>query len=489
MYKNKKIARIIVYSPLIFIALIALYIILFIIHEPKSQLSFILIIAILMVFVYFVAQNIWKQIESYTLGIAKNEQELRANNEVLSDMLYVDYLTKLPNKKFLQKQLETIKAAKIILLDIDSFHNINDYYGSDVGDLILLEITKYLQDFIKDTKMQLFRIGADQFALLEDESLDIEKYEDIAQELVKKFKSKEIEVVGVDYGIEISCTIGFALEEEKTLSKAFVALNYAKKTQRDYVCYMKNLDSKESYAQRVKWSNFIKEAIKNDQVVPYFQPIFDIHGKVNKYECLARILNEKEEVISPGLFIETSKDVRQYAKIAKVLIDKAFSMISKTDKSVSFNLLARDMSDSDVSNYVVDKIKEYGVAKQVVLEILEDENIQSLSRIDTFLQRVRRMGVRIAIDDFGTGYSNFSYLLKLQPDYIKIDGSLIKKLDTDTNSLAIVSAIIVFAKKLGIKTIAEYVHTKEVHDKCKELGIDEFQGFFLAEPSSRLYEN
>jgi EAL domain-containing protein (putative c-di-GMP-specific phosphodiesterase class I) len=98
------------------------------------------------------------------------------------------------------------------------------------------------------------------------------------------------------------------------------------------------------------------------------------------------------------------------------------------------------------------------------------------------------MGVKIAIDDFGTGYSNFSYLLKLRPDYIKIDGSLIKHIDTDDNSIAIVSAILAFSKKLGIKTIAEYVHSKEVYEKCKELGIDEFQGFYLGEPTSSLVD-
>jgi EAL domain-containing protein (putative c-di-GMP-specific phosphodiesterase class I) len=96
------------------------------------------------------------------------------------------------------------------------------------------------------------------------------------------------------------------------------------------------------------------------------------------------------------------------------------------------------------------------------------------------------MGVRIAIDDFGTGYSNFSYLLKLKPDYLKIDGSIIKNIDKDKNSEAIVEAIISFAKTLHVKTIAEFIHSKEVYDKCYKLGIDEFQGFYLGEPNPDL---
>jgi EAL domain-containing protein (putative c-di-GMP-specific phosphodiesterase class I) len=303
--------------------------------------------------------------------------------------------------------------------------------------------------------------------------------------LVQKFKSREIFIPQKNESVAIHITIGSSLESEDVLAKAYMALYHAKETQKDYAFYIQTLDTKELYAKQVKWANLIKKAIEKDEVVPYFQPIFNDKGEVTKYECLARIMSE-DKAISPGMFLETSKNVRQYPKMAKVLIEKAFQRISHSDKSVSINLLARDMSDSDVSNYVLDKVKEYDVAKQVVLEILEDENIQELERVTIFLNRMRRMGVRVAIDDFGTGYSNFSYLLKLKPDYIKIDGSLIKNIDSDANSVAIVSAILTFSKKMGIKTIAEYIHSKEVYDKCKELGIDEFQGFYLGEPSSTL---
>ena len=96
------------------------------------------------------------------------------------------------------------------------------------------------------------------------------------------------------------------------------------------------------------------------------------------------------------------------------------------------------------------------------------------------------MGAKIAIDDFGSGYSNFSYILKLKPDYIKIDGSIIKNIDTNEDSRVITGAIIAFAKKLDITVIAEFVRSKEVYDTCVELGVDEFQGFYLGEPSDSL---
>ena len=172
----------------------------------------------------------------------------------------------------------------------------------------------------------------------------------------------------------------------------------------------------------------------------------------------------------------------------KQIIDKSFREISKTDKSLSLNLLARDMMDGNINNYIIEKLKEYGVEKQVVFEILENENIENESRVKNFIDKAKRIGVRIAIDDFGAGYSNFSYLMRLKPDYLKLDGSIIKDIDKDSNSEAIVKAISSFAKTLHIKTIAEFVHSKEVYDRCYELGIDEFQGFYLGEPKPYLVQ-
>jgi len=345
-----------------------------------------------------------------------------------------------------------------------------------------------LKGFAELHHILLYRCGADEFALLEEAALDVERYEMLAEALVKNFKGKLIDIPTTKEPVEINIAIGFSLDSNEVFEKASMALYEAKKREIDYLCYFKKIEHTTLYAEQIKWSNFIKEALKNDTVTPYYQPIYNRNGEIVKYECLVRIVNEREESIPPGLFLNVSKKVKRYADIEKALIDKSFSHIAGTSKMISINLLARDMSDSNISNFVVERLKHYNVAKQVVFEILEDESIENLGRVTVFIDRVKRMGCQIAIDDFGTGYSNFSYLLKLKPDYIKIDGSLIKALDKDANSVAIVSAIITFARKLGIKTIAEYVHNDSVYALCQNLGIDEFQGFYLGEPRARFKE-
>ena len=149
---------------------------------------------------------------------------------------------------------------------------------------------------------------------------------------------------------------------------------------------------------------------------------------------------------------------------------------------LSINLSSRDMIDGDVSSLVLNLLNKHNVAGRVVFEIVEDEELKNLERVSNFIERVKSMGAKIAIDDFGSGYSNFSYIIKIKPDYVKIDGSIIKDIDINKDSHSIASAIVAFAKDLGIKTIAEYVHSKEIFEICKEIGVDEFQGFYFGAP-------
>jgi len=130
--------------------------------------------------------------------------------------------------------------------------------------------------------------------------------------------------------------------------------------------------------------------------------------------------------------------------------------------------------------------QEFREPHRIIFEITESEGIENYSDVQTFIQRVKRHGCQIAIDDFGTGYSNFEHIMKLNVDYLKIDGSLVKNIDTSVESRIVVETIIQFAKKLGISTITEYVHNKSVYNVVKELGTDYVQGFYIGKPNEEV---
>ena len=409
----------------------------------------------------------------------------------LQEKLYIDPMTGLFNKAALIKDVSEYKYPKVILMDIDDFGKMNDYYGKYVCDQILKQMANLIKEFAKNENMKAYCIEADRFALVEDNNDFIDRYEELAENLLDIFKGRMLSIkdengVEVD-DIEIHNTIGFALDSDQTLRKATIALKSAKTLDKDYVCYFKGLSQKDEYANQIERSKLIQNATINDNIVPYFQPIFDEKKIPIKYECLIRIL-DRDDVISPSVFLDISKRIKRYADLEKQLIKKCFEhLIEDPNLVLSINLSSRDMIDGDVSALVLNLLNKHNVAGRIVFEIVEDEELKSAERVSVFIERAKSMGAMIAIDDFGSGYSNFSYIIKIKPDYVKIDGSIIKDIDINKDSYAIASAIVAFAKDLGIKTIAEYVHSKEIFNVCKEIGIDEFQGFYLGIPSKKAF--
>lgn len=448
--------------------------------SPTIILSSISGFFIFVVFIWFSARYMNLKTE-----FSKFRIESKRLLKDIQQKRYVDPLTGLFNKTALINDIKDLDKPKIVILDIDNFGGMNDYYGKDVCDKILIHMSNLLKDFARSENMKLYTIAADQFVLLENGDFFIDRYEDLANELLNRFKGRLININtnSESLDIEVHTTIGFALDKDQTLMKAANALKVAKKLNKDYVCYYRGLNKKDEYTKKIDRSNLIRRAIINNNILPFYQPIHNANSDIVKYECLIRIV-DNGDVVSPHIFLNISKHIKRYAELQKMIITKAIEKLNENEELVlSVNLSARDMTDGDVSMLIFKLLNQFNVAERLVFEIVEDESIDNVERIENFIEKVKNMGVKIAIDDFGSGYSNFSYVLKLRPDYIKIDGSLIKNIDINSDSYMITRAIVTFAKDLGIKTIAEYIHSKEVFEVCKKLGIDEYQGFYLGVPT------
>jgi EAL domain-containing protein (putative c-di-GMP-specific phosphodiesterase class I) len=198
--------------------------------------------------------------------------------------------------------------------------------------------------------------------------------------------------------------------------------------------------------------------------------------------------NGQTVYLSPYFFFDVAIKTKQYLSLSNVVISKAFADLQKTEKMITLNLSFKDIMDSDFNeslNKHLDKV-DSDAKERIVFEILESDYITDYRILEEFIKTYRSQGIKIAIDDFGTGYSNFAHILKIRPDYIKIDGSLIKNINEDKNSYEMVKSIIDFTKALNIRVVAEFIHNEEVFNTVMELGVDEFQGFYLGEPSPNL---
>ena len=403
----------------------------------------------------------------------------------LEALYNVDHLTKLPNRLQLINDLEEQENLALAILDIDDFKLINDFYGHVIGDFVIIEVAKRISNYISHDNLVLYRLPSDSYAILNKTSIEKEYFEIIIISLIQIVSKTAFIYQQQDEEIEIQVNLssGIVFNKEKALANADIALRSAKKTHKDYVIYTHELQEETTNKNNLQWVQKIKIAIVNNKIVPYFQPIVDnATQQVVKYECLVRLIDEKDEVISPYFFLEVAKQAKLYESITKIMIKKSFQTFSNSKYEFSINLSIEDITDYNLFGYIKNMLSIYPLANRVCFEILETEKIEDYKVISDFVTEVRALGCKVSIDDFGSGYSNFSHLLNLKFDYLKIDASLIKNIHNDKNKQIIVKTIVAFAQELGIKTIGEFVESKEIYDYITGLGITYSQGYYFSPP-------
>jgi len=417
---------------------------------------------------------------------ANKKQSIDEYRIQLFKRYFTDHLTNLPNMYQLRKDLQNRDDSGLILLKIDNFQAINSFYGFVVGDYVLEYVGKYLKELLKPHT--LYRLSGAEYALTIDAPFGFYRLKDYLAQLYEKVKN--IEIIYQDTKIYVDFTLASSSHKDNTniFSKVSMALVFAKQKGVSFWIYEDRMNLEHEYERNLKLSHTVREAVEESRVVPYYQAILDnATGKIVKYECLARLIDQNEKIISPVVFIPISKSIKIYNEVTKIIVNKAFETFKDNSLEFSINLSIEDIMSSEIFNFIIQKLKENSlIAHRVTFELLESEAIGDFKKVGRFIGEVSRYGAKIAIDDFGSGYSNFSYLTKINADYIKIDGSLIENIDVDDASLIVVDTIVKFAKRLGIKTVAEYVHSSVVMDKVKELGIDYSQGFYIDEPSVKL---
>ena len=416
-----------------------------------------------------------------------NELGLEFNNlldkikyyyEKLIHQFFIDQLTSLPNLLALKRDIEKSNNPTLVIFNINQFRNINNFYGYAAGDSILIEFSKIL-NFYGSKSEQVYRLSGDQFGWLKNEMIDLYDLLEIIEELQSHpFVYKESEIY-----LGLSC--GISESKNRTIENAISSLNRAKKSSKPFEVYDASMQEDSKIEQNIYWTQKLKNALNNDGIVIYFQPILDVHlQKANKFETLVRLKDVDGTIYSPIHFMEVAKLSRLYLRLTRTVMKQAFEYFKNRPYEFSVNISMDDIVDNPTKNYIINLLKNFPEPHRVVFEILETEEIIELDLINDFVKEVKELGAKLAIDDFGSGYSNYNYIIKLNVDFLKIDSSLIMNIDKDAQIAIVVEYIIKSAKKLGLKTIAEYVHSQEVMDKVKELGVDFIQGYHIDEPLS-----
>lgn len=408
-----------------------------------------------------------------------------------------DSLTKLPNRTYFNKELQSILeearennfVTALFFIDIDKFKEINDTYGHDIGDKMLLTVGKRVLNSIREDDF-IARIGGDEFVLIAKNIKNEDNIKKLALHLQKKIKEPmelESHIFHVTLSIGIAVFPYHGSSSKDLLKNADIAMYEVKKSTRDGFKIYDSAMSKK-IAMHMSIQNEIKKALQEDEFTFRYQPVIDMMtGSVIGAEALVRWEHPVKGVLEPEEFLEfiISADLDQefecrvLSKVLKDLnhIDKA---LPNNGLQISINISKNQLSSLTFCPDFLSTLQRYAInPSRIELEIVETEVIRG--NIEIFKKNIAKLssvGFGMAFDNFGTGYSSLSYLRDIKVDKLKIDRSFIENMMKNKNDLNIIKSIISIARLFELKVQAGGVQTKKQYLKLKDIGCDFSQGFY-----------
>jgi EAL domain-containing protein (putative c-di-GMP-specific phosphodiesterase class I) len=391
-------------------------------------------------------------------------------------------------KKQLSEAIQNAKEPVIVLMRLEDFSTLEEFYDNQTVENIQVRITSFLEKNLPEACNidKIYQLGNGEYAMTNERSVCMKNKDNfisILKEFQEKIKNSTIDIEDLDY--DMSIIISLAYEDDKVLESSRLGIRELLKTKQDFIVSNNLAQIEHEKAQKnMKTIEMIKKAIQDLKIVSYFQPIVNNKTeKIEKYESLVRLIDQEGKVLSPFFFLDVSKKGKYYSQITNMVLISSFNALKDTDMDISINISALDIEQKStrerIFNLLMDN-KQY--ASRVVFELLEDESVKDFKTIREFISDVKKLGVKIAIDDFGAGYSNFERLLDYQPDILKIDGCLVRDIETNSYSLSVVKTIVSFAKEQNIQTIAEFIENEAIFNILKSLGVDYSQGYYFGKP-------
>ena len=379
----------------------------------------------------------------------------------------------------------------IIFFDIDNFKNINDTYGHEIGDEILLKLCERIENIL-DGRQTFARFGGDEFVIAFSNIINEKEINEFLDELLLKVR-KPFEVNNK----KIYCTISIGVSVypkdadrlDILLKTADMAMHKAKEEGKNRYNFF-DIDISNILKRQYEIEKALRTAIENNEIFMAFQPKISIKGeKVNGFEALVRWVNSELGFISPAEFIPIAESSGLIIDLGKYIIEESFKKCSELCRStkskfnIAINISDIQLREEGFISFVSEMLEKYNIHPEYIeFEITEGVIMQSVVKNIELLIELKRLGVSIALDDFGTGYSSLSYLKRLPIDVLKIDKSFVDGIGVDEKSEYIAESIIKLSHSLNLKVVAEGVETKEQLGYLNKMKCDVAQGYYFSKP-------
>lgn len=415
-----------------------------------------------------------------------------------------DPLTGLFNRRRFHDEFQNVltlaerysQKGALVFIDLDHFKYVNDTNGHIAGDCYIKGVADALMHVLRASDI-IARVGGDEFAVVVRE---INAEQAIA--LAETFNSRldRLDVAGIEKGYKTSASIGIALYPDhgntvsELLANADIAMYQAKERGRGrWHMFSRGEHAREKLEQQMILEQKTENALSNDLFTLYYQPIMALpSGDISHYEALLRMKDEDGNVLTPEAFISVAEKTGLILDIDHLVLKKGIASLGRAlrkghDMKLALNLSAHSLTDSALLPMLSGLLEVSGIPpNRLIFEITETAALADFPAACTLIESISSMGCKFALDDFGVGFSSFSYLKQLPVDFIKIDGSFIRKLQYNEDDQIIVKAITDIARGFGKQTVAEFVEDEETFQLLQEYKVDYVQGYHIGHPMSEI---
>jgi len=435
---------------------------------------------------------LWRHLNG---NLARSEGVHLAAEAKIRRLAMNDVLTGLSNRMSLRESLHGAMAratqantkVAVLMIDLDRFKPVNDRYGHLVGDLVLKEVAKRLIKAVRNGEL-CGRFGGDEFVAVVEYSGD--------DQIPRRIGARVVEAISAPMAlqgltVEIGASVGMAVfpsdatVEDDLMGKADIALYKAKSSGRGTVQWF-NASMDTDIKMRLELEAELGSAIKNREIVPYYQPIVDLgSGRIAGFEVLSRWHHPTRGTIQPIEFIPLAEKCGLIDELTLSVLQRACLDVRAlpADLTIAINIAPGQIQDARLAHRIIAVlIKTHFAPHRLEVEITESALISDIDAAKSVIDSLKSLGIKVALDDFGTGYSSLSYLSDLPFDKIKIDRSFIKTVHDRRESVKIVSAIVGLGRSLGALTVAEGIETERDEEVIRALSCSLAQGYYYSKP-------
>lgn len=423
-----------------------------------------------------------KQSESMNRYNEQLLEKLMSQQISSRQQLFVDFATGIPNYLQYQEDVHTHTFNKMCMVKIENSDVLLTHLGHDAYlDRIRTAVHMVqatLATMSEHPLLSCYAFSENTFFVAADELVGKNHFVELAHRLFEKFQ-----FLRLDTGEVLLNRFVVVLNETDLIESALNAFQANRNIQAPFLVCEKNAQSRMSAHDELQMIGVLNRALENDGVVPYFQGVYDNVLKcITKYEALMRIVDLDGTVYTPAGFMSLAKKYHLYHPLSSIMVEKVLHLFAGRKESVSLNLSVYDIHSEEMQALFFRLLESIGDAHNIVIEVLEDEEFRDIELLKQFIVRAKQHGVKIAIDDFGAGYSNLLEIGSINPDYIKVDGGIIRRIDSDEMHRKIIDIIVLIGQQLNTDIIAEFVENAKIQQLVQDKGIRYSQGYYFAKP-------